>query len=64
MENKPPSSLVMSLGKILNGTPLTLCGRQVALFLPLKRGLVAGLATDCKNKMPGNADYFCGEPNI
>ena len=30
MENKPASSLVMSLGKALNGTPPPLCGRQVA----------------------------------
>ena len=30
MENKPASSLVVSLGKALNGTPPLLCGRQVA----------------------------------
>ena len=30
VENKPASSLVVSLGKALNGTPLPLCGRQVA----------------------------------
>ena len=30
VENKPESSLVVSLGKTLNGTPLTLHGRQVA----------------------------------
>ena len=29
VENKPASSLVVSLGKALNGIPLTLCGRQV-----------------------------------
>ena len=29
VENKPASSLVVSLGKELNGTPLPLCGRQV-----------------------------------
>ena len=30
MENKPKSSLVVSLGKSLHGTPPPLCGRQVA----------------------------------
>ena len=30
VENKPASSLVVSLGKALNGTPLLLCGRQMA----------------------------------
>ena len=30
VENKPSSSLVVSLGKALNGTPPPLCGRQVA----------------------------------
>ena len=30
MENKPASSLVVSLGKVLYGTPPLLCGRQVA----------------------------------
>ena len=30
VENKPASSLVVSLGKALNGTPPPLCGRQVA----------------------------------
>ena len=28
VENKSASSLVVSLGKALNGTPSTLCGRQ------------------------------------
>ena len=32
VENKPASSLVVSLGKALNGTPPPLCGRQVAQF--------------------------------
>ena len=32
MENKPASSLVVYLGKALNGTPPPLCGRQVAQF--------------------------------
>ena len=32
VENKPESSLVVSLGKTLNGTPPPLCGRQVAQF--------------------------------
>ena len=30
VENKPASSLVVPLGKALNGTPPPLCGRQVA----------------------------------
>ena len=30
VENKPASSVVVSLGKALNGTPPPLCGRQVA----------------------------------
>ena len=30
LENKPASSLVVFLGKALNGTPPSLCGRQVA----------------------------------
>ena len=29
VENKPPSLLVVSLGKALNGTPPSLCGRQM-----------------------------------
>ena len=29
MENKPVSLLVVSLGKTLNGMPLSSCGRQV-----------------------------------
>ena len=29
VENKPASSLVVSLGKAINGTPSPLCGRQV-----------------------------------
>ena len=32
VENKPASSLVVSLGKTFNGTPPPLCGRQVAQF--------------------------------
>ena len=29
VENKPASSLVVSLGKALNGMPSSLCGRQM-----------------------------------
>ena len=29
VENKPASFLVVSLGKTLNGMPLSLCGRQM-----------------------------------
>ena len=38
VENKPASSLVVSLGKALNGMPPPLCGRQVA-YKPRKRQL-------------------------
>ena len=38
VENKPASSLVVSLGKALNGMPAPLCGRQVA-HKPRKRQL-------------------------
>ena len=38
VENKPASSLVVSLGKTLNGMPPPLCGRQVA-HKPRKRQL-------------------------
>ena len=30
VENKPTNSFVVFLGKALNGTPSSLCGRQVA----------------------------------
>ena len=30
VENKPASLLIVSLGKALNGTPASLCGRQMA----------------------------------
>ena len=30
VKSKPASLLVVSLGKTLNGVPLSLCGRQVA----------------------------------
>ena len=29
VENKPASLLVVSFGKALNGTPLSICGRQM-----------------------------------
>ena len=38
LENKPTSSLVVSLGKALNGAPLPLCGRQV-IHLLIKNSL-------------------------
>ena len=38
MEDKPASSLVVSLGKALNRTPPLLCGRQVAQFSFQKKG--------------------------
>ena len=47
VKKKPESSLVVSLGKTLNGMPLPLRGRQVASFPPNK-GLVAGRASDRK----------------
>ena len=38
VDNKPTSSLVVSLGKALNGTPPPLCGRQVAQVSIRKEG--------------------------
>ena len=52
VKNQLASSLVVSLGNTLNETLPPLCGRQVAQF-PSKRRLVAGRASDRKNKMPG-----------
>ena len=48
MENKPASSLVVSLGKALNWTPPPLCGRQVGggPVFPPNKGLVAERASD------------------
>ena len=37
VENKPASSLVVFLGKALNGTPPPFCERQVAQMAILKR---------------------------
>ena len=44
MENKPASSLVVSLGKALDGTPLPLSGRQVVQLV--KKDLVEGRASN------------------
>ena len=37
VENNPASSLVMSLGKALNGMPLSLCGPDTSEMPTLKR---------------------------
>ena len=49
VENKSASSLVVSLGKALNGTPPPLCGWKTSgPVFPPNRGLVAGRASDRK----------------
>ena len=58
VENKTASSLFVSLGKAINGTPHLYVEDRGPVF-PQKRGLVAGRAFDRKNKMPGNAVYCC-----
>ena len=49
-------------GKALNGTPPPLCGKQVAQFSLQKEGWRKEGHPTAKIKMPGNADYSCGEP--
>ena len=60
VENKPASSLVVSLGKALNGTPPSLCGRQVAQFFLSREGWWQEGHPTVKTKMPcyKNADYL------
>ena len=48
VENKPESSFVMSLGKILNGTHPPFLWKTGGPVFPLKRGLVAGRTSDRK----------------
>ena len=43
VENKPASLFVVSLGKTLNGTPPSLCGRQVAYPSVLHRVTIVKL---------------------
>ena len=63
MENKPTSSLVVSLGKVLNGTPPPLCGRQVAQFsLRIKGWWQEGHPTVKQMPCYKNADICCGDP--
>ena len=49
VENKPASSLVVSLARHLTGRP-TFMWKTGGPVFPLKRGLVAGRASDRKNK--------------
>ena len=53
VENKPASSLVVSLGKTLNGTPTPLCGRQVAQ-IPRKWQI----PSECGHPVPNIAMRF------
>ena len=62
VENKPTSSLVGSLDKAVNGMPPPLCGRQVAQFSLQRGGWCQEVHSTVKTKMPGNADYYCGDP--
>ena len=64
VENKPASSLVVSLGKALNGTPPPLCGRQAAQFsLRIEGWWQEGHPTvkqmPCYKKI---ANICCGDP--
>ena len=54
MKNRPVSSLVVSLGKALKGDAPTFMWKAGGPVFPPKRGLVAGRASDCKNKMSCN----------
>ena len=65
VENKPATSLVVSLGKALNGTPPPLCGRQVAQFSLQKEGCWQERYPTAK-QMPcyKNADYLLWRPLI
>ena len=60
VENKLASSLVVSLGKTLNGTPPPLCGRQVAQFFFGREGWWQEGHPTVKTKMSchKNADYL------
>ena len=59
VENKPASSLVVSLGKSLNGTSLHLCGRQVAQFtLRIESWWQEGHPTVKQMPCNKNADYL------
>ena len=63
VENKPASSLVVSLGKALNGTPPPLCGRQVAqFFLRIVGWWQEGHPTVKQMPCHKNADICCGDP--
>ena len=64
VENKPASSLV-SLGKALNGTPSSLCGRQVAQCSLGKEGWwQEGHPTVKQMPCCRNADYLLWRPLI
>ena len=61
--NKPASSLVVSLGKALNGTLPPLCGRQVAQFSHrIERWWQEGHPTVKQMTCNKNADICCGDP--
>ena len=64
VENKPASSVVVSLGKALNETLPPLCGRQVAQFSLRREGWWQEGHSTAKTKVP----YYkmqitgCGDP--
>ena len=65
VENKPASSLVVSLGKALNGTPPPLCGRQVVQFSHRIEGWwQKGHPTVKQMPCYKNADYLLWRPLI
>ena len=63
VENKPASSLVVSLGKVLNGMPPPLCGRQEAQFsLRIEGWWQEGHPTVKQMPCYKNADICRGDP--
>ena len=62
VENKPASSLVVSLGNSLNGTPPPLCERQMAQF-SLRKEAWWQEGHPIVKQMPycKNADICCGD---
>ena len=64
-ENKPASSIVVSLAKALSRTPPPLCGRQVAQFFFRKKGWwQEGHPTVKQMPCYKNADYLLWRPLI
>ena len=73
VENKRASSLVVSLGKALNGMPPPLCGRQVAhkprkrqlpseCGLPVQSIAINSLSREGRIKMANKTSFFTPLP--